>query len=468
MELIKSNIHMSRIKDKKVTQITLDDDFIVQDIKPDIDELLANRTNIVIDAIKVLEGKVVVKGKLTYIVLYAGQDPQGLYSMNGTIPFDEVINMDDVNENDMVSVEYTLDDVNVSAINSRKINVRAIVSFMASCEEIYDEDAVVDVNGDANTDYIKKPLEVTKLVVSKKDVYRIKDESEIPSNKPNIEQIVWSSTNIRNLQVKPVTDGISVNGELIVFIMYRPVEEQSPIQWIENVLPFSGLIDVPGIDETMITNIVTKLSSSEPEATKDYDGEARLVRVDAALDMDIKVYEEESIEIVTDIYSPNQDYSKKEKMGSFESLLVHNQSRCKAGERVKIDDENSHVMQVCNAAANIKLDDIEVVDNGISINGVVDANTVYISSNDVSPVKSVNILVPFEYTAEALGIDDNCKYFVRPSIEQLSAVMVSTDEIEIKASIVLDVLVLKQISENVIYDVTEQPVDMEKIKKCRV
>lgn len=230
MELIKSNIHMSRIKDKKVTQITLDDDFIVQDIKPDIDELLANRTNIVIDAIKVLEGKVVVKGKLTYIVLYAGQDPQGLYSMNGTIPFDEVINMDDVNENDMISVEYTLDDVNVSAINSRKINVRAIVSFMASCEEIYDEDAVVDVNGDANTDYIKKPLEVTKLVVSKKDVYRIKDESEIPSNKPNIEQIVWSSTNIRNLQVKPVTDGISVNGELIVFIMYRPVEEQSPIQ----------------------------------------------------------------------------------------------------------------------------------------------------------------------------------------------------------------------------------------------
>lgn len=225
---------------------------------------------------------------------------------------------------------------------------------------------------------------------------------------------------------------------------------------------------MPGIDETMITNIVTKLSSSEPEATKDYDGEARLVRVDAALDMDIKVYEEESIEIVTDIYSPNQDYSKKEKMGSFESLLVHNQSRCKAGERVKIDDENSHVMQVCNAAANIKLDDIEVVDNGISINGVVDANTVYISSNDVSPVKSVNILVPFEYTAEALGIDDNCKYFVRPSIEQLSAVMVSTDEIEIKASIVLDVLVLKQISENVIYDVTEQPVDMEKIKKCRV
>lgn len=464
MELIKSNIHMSRIKDSKTTQITLDDDFVIQDVKPDVETILANRTDIAMESIKVLEGKVLLKGRLTYRVLYCAPEPGTLYAMDGSIPFDEVINMDEINENDAISMDYSLEDVSISIINSRKINVRAIVSFTGSCEEIYDEDAIVDVNAEDSTDFIKKPLEVTKLVVSKKDVFRIKEETELPSNKPNISQMLWSSMSHRNVQIKLMEDKLGISGELLVFVMYAPEEEQAPLQWMENVIPFNGTVEVSGINETMIPNISFRLSGSDPEMYKDYDGENRLIRTDAALELDIKVYEEEQIDIITDIYSPHINIIKNEKQGYFESLLVKNQSRCKVSDRFKINREEAHVLQICNASGNVKIDETSCGEDGIHVSGILEAAVVYVSSADKSPIGSETMVIPYEYDIEAKGVSSDSKYFIRPSIEQLSAVMVSTDEIEIKAVIILDALVLNSLTENVIADVTEEPLDMEIIK----
>ena len=40
MNIIKENIYMNKVKGKNKYQITLDDDFIVTDNKPDIDKII--------------------------------------------------------------------------------------------------------------------------------------------------------------------------------------------------------------------------------------------------------------------------------------------------------------------------------------------------------------------------------------------------------------------------------------------
>ena len=40
MELIKKNIHMNKLKNKAVSQLTLDDDYNVPDSKPDIGKII--------------------------------------------------------------------------------------------------------------------------------------------------------------------------------------------------------------------------------------------------------------------------------------------------------------------------------------------------------------------------------------------------------------------------------------------
>lgn len=464
MELIKSNVHMTRTKDSKMIQITLDDDFIVQDIKPDIDKIVGNKTWITIDSVKLLDGKVLVKGKLTYRILYVSTDPVEISQMEGNIPFDEVINIENSQENDVINMDYLLEDVSISTINSRKINVRAIVSFMASVEDIYDEDAIIDIAADEGTNYIKKPLEVMKVAVSKKDVFRIKEETQIPSGKPNIGKLLWSNMDIRNTQTKLLEDKIGINGELVLFIMYEPEEDQMPLQWFEKNIPFNGTLDVSGVSSDMIPNINVKLLHCEPEIYKDYDGESRLIRTDASLDMDIKIFSEEKIEILTDVYSPYTTYEIQRKEGCFENLLTKNQSGHKLVEKIKLDIDENHILQVCNISGNVKIDDTTIIENGISVSGVLEVNVVYASTNDKLPISSEEIIIPFEHNIEVSNIDDVSKYYIKTYIEQLSADMISSDEIEVRATIMLDSLVINPIMENVIVDIVQEPLSMEIIK----
>ena len=70
MELVKKSIHMNRLRNKNLVQITLDDDFIVPDTKPDINSVITSEGEVAIDYVEVSEGKVNVRGRLIFKNLY--------------------------------------------------------------------------------------------------------------------------------------------------------------------------------------------------------------------------------------------------------------------------------------------------------------------------------------------------------------------------------------------------------------
>ena len=62
MELIKKNIHRNRQKGRVVSQVTLDDDFIVPDTKEDMDALILDGNNVEIGESRIMGSRCVVKG----------------------------------------------------------------------------------------------------------------------------------------------------------------------------------------------------------------------------------------------------------------------------------------------------------------------------------------------------------------------------------------------------------------------
>ena len=92
MELVKTQIHMNRIKGRASTQITLDDDFIVPDTMDDMAQVLLDTGEILVEAVKPIEEKVQIKGKLEFQVLYRKEEG-GLQALAGSIPFDEMVNV---------------------------------------------------------------------------------------------------------------------------------------------------------------------------------------------------------------------------------------------------------------------------------------------------------------------------------------------------------------------------------------
>lgn len=173
MELIKKNIHMDRIKCKASTQITMEDDINITDSRPDVYQLIEEQGEVVIDEIRAVQDHVYIKGKLEFCVLYLSDDDvRRPASMEGSIPFDEQIYMEGVVPTDSVSVKKDLEDLSVGMINSRKLSVQALIRLGLYVEELYDEEAAVELSSNEPVEFRQKTINLASLAIQKKDIFR--------------------------------------------------------------------------------------------------------------------------------------------------------------------------------------------------------------------------------------------------------------------------------------------------------
>lgn len=465
MELIKKNIHMNGLKGKAVNQITLEDDYNVPDSKADVLNIIQQNSEIVITEVKAADGHALVRGKLKFKILYVSDSPDDkIQSLSGEIPFEETINIEGAEDGDSIKIKWETEDFNVSMINSRKVSIKAIITFILSVEQIVDEETTVDISGEEDVQYLNKGLDVVELAVNKKDIFRIKDEITINQNKPNIYDVVWSSVQLRNVDTKLMDGSISIKGDLDIFILYKGEDEERSLQWMEATIPFAGTVDCSGCHDDMIGDIDVTIEHSDIEAKPDYDGEQRLINLDGALNLDIKLYEENHVDIVSDVYSPHKELTAITQNGNFESLVVKNFAKLRVTDKIRIPNNQSRILQICHSTGDVKIDEIIPLEDAVSVEGVIEVCILYITADDNVPFNVVKGVIPFNHIIEAKGMDETSTYNVKANLEQLSSTMLDSEEIEVKAVINLNAIVLNKVIEEIITDVNVAPLDYSKLE----
>ena len=123
LELVRQQIQMNRWKNQVGTQVTLDDDFIIPDTMSDADQMILSAGEIQLEPLKIQDGRVLVRGKLDFHVLYRREEG-GMQTLGGSIPFEEPVNVPDVNAQDDVSAGGYLEDLNAELIHSRQLGIR--------------------------------------------------------------------------------------------------------------------------------------------------------------------------------------------------------------------------------------------------------------------------------------------------------------------------------------------------------
>ena len=145
MELVKKKIHMDRINGRAGTQMVLEEDVNISDNKMDANYLLSSKGEIIMEEIRPGENTVSLKGKLVVSILYLTDMEGTCASMEAVIPFEEKVNMEGVCNSDTILTEYCIEDLTVGLINSRKLSVQAVISFVLEREEQMECEAAVDL-----------------------------------------------------------------------------------------------------------------------------------------------------------------------------------------------------------------------------------------------------------------------------------------------------------------------------------
>ena len=464
VELKKKSIRMCRLKKKTMSQITMDDDFIVPDVKPDIEKIVIDDGEVEIEEVKRLPEKVQLRGKLSYRLLYYPAEGGRLESMAGSIPFDEYVNVPELDSRDYLQTGAEIEDLTIELIHSRKINVKAIITFRLTVEGLEEQNAVVDIEDAGPAEMLMRAVRAAQAAVCQKDTYRVKEEIEIGSSQPDIEELLWGQCRLRNVQTRPLDGSLSIQGVLDVFCVYRGPEAHIPPQWVEKEIPFAGSLEFPDVTEDMYPEITVHMGHCQMEEQPDFDGENRSIALDAVLELDIRLYEEENIQVVSDVYSPAAKLEPEYVPAEVEEILVRNSSRTRVNGTVR-SSTGDNVLQVCHVDGSIKLDDVEIVEDGLLIEGALCLKILYMTDSDSSPLQSMREVMPFQYKADARGIDPDCVYQLNTGLEQLGAIMLGGGEMEIKGVVLFDLLVRKRTKEQMITGVSEGPVDLEEVEK---
>lgn len=484
MQLNKIKLHSCTTFASAQSQITLDDDYNVPDYRPDIVKVLKEKGELHFDEVKAAAGAAWLKERLVFRVLYRSDQENGKIScLKGEIPFQEKLNMDGVQEYDVIQASGEIEDLTIGVIHSRKISVRAVILLKTEEPREKEEELCVGAEADDGCEKRYRNTDILQLVCRKRDQCRQKSEITLPSSKPNVQEILWKSLEIRNLETKAGQDGVKLSGEVLVSVLYQEEEETDRIQWYETVIPLDcGVECDAGTEADIIYKVKARPASMELEVKPDYDGEERVLVLELVMNLDIRVWKEQEISMLEDVYSLKQEIIPVCTGVTLHHISVKNDSQCRLTEQMELAESQEKILQICSCEGTVHLESTELTEQGVRAEGILVTELLYITTDDQMPIGSAREIYPFEQLIEipqqtarternkleeleALERKNKLQTELDCRISQLSAVMLDQDHVEIKAVIGLDLLAFEQEQIYNITDTREDPLDMEQLQK---
>lgn len=454
LELEKKQIHMSRSREPVTAQITLDQDFNVPDSRPDVGTVVLKQAWVLLDEIRQTGERVHLHGTLSFELLYGMDGDRSFQNLTGSLEFDDACGYPGLKEGDLVRCRAETEDFSVRVINSRKLHISAVLGMTMTGSSEEREEAAWRLRGDEAVETLGKDLEIMSLQIRKKDTFRMQDEIRLTGARPPVDTMLWQSISLRSLEYRPEEGNLFVRTEALLFAVYQPEGEQMPLQWIEKPITFQGELPVAGCEPGMIPSVEARLIHRELTPKEDEDGESRVIQAEAVIELDLKLYSEETVHLICDAYSPQKELETEYSPVRLEHLLIKNTAKCRLTEKLALNPADS-MLQICHSQGKIVLDRTQPVENGILAEGALQITVLYLAANDERPVQSVSGVLPFHHVIEAGGIRPGNYFDICPMLEQLTTVIAAGGEAEIRAVISFDTLAMADQTVNLLQSVRE-------------
>jgi len=451
-------------KAKSFSQITLDDDYIVRDNKPDVIRVIYSRGNILVEDIKSGSQGLWITGKLRFSTLYQSDDENHrLESVNGEIPFQEKIMMDELNDTDEIFVDMEIEDLSIGIINSRKLAIRAVAN--VSARNLVEEDTGLACNiFEIGYEQKTKEFPVLCLVENEKEQLRMQREMVLPNSRSNIGQLTFYQVDFRNEEITLQDDSAQVKLDAQIWILYRS-ESTGEYECYETSLPLTGEIDVDTLrgDEIFWAKIKPLEIDLEPRV--DYDGENRMLGLDILLSVEIQIYREENCELLQDAYAVDKELIIEHQDIPINQLLMKNISKIRLMEQEQLEPNQQRILQICGSSGNVTIDHIQKREDGVLVEGVLNVHILYHTTDDTMPYTHTSSQIPFEQFIEIEHFTKDANYWINDNIEQLQVNLLDNSEYEVKALIQIAVLALNRIWVPNMISIDEKELDIDALQK---
>lgn len=463
MELITEAICVEEKKGPAVTQVTFDETYHLPDYLPDFFSVILSDGSVQVEESKCSIGQVLIKGTLHFKVLYhTAQSEWKIASLEGEFPFQETVILETVGEFDMAQTVVSLEDLTVRMMNARKLNIRALVEIRVQARERKEVNIPVQISQkeDEGLEVQMQQENYLELCYRGSECAKIREEVRIPSNKPNIYQILWKQVQLMGMETHAGNGNVSIQGEIQIFIIYQGVEEKR-MQWLEQRIPYQSCLNISEAESDMIPHVVAGTPIFTCKEQEDADGEPRVILVEAELIMDLRLYRERSLERLIDAYSLEQQLLLRCQAVEAYSLHMKNEARCRVNDMLKLQNPEEEIMQIGSGTGQAQVEHWKMLSDGLLVDGTVNVKLLYVSSSDSVPLGAIEGLIPFQCQIDIPHMPKDADVEIQTSLEHLSFVMKTSTELEVQAVINVTAMVTQRKNEEIIVQIENEPLDQK-------
>lgn len=199
----------------------------------------------------------------------------------------------------------------------------------------------------------RENLSINKLIAEKKEIIFAEGDMIVPDSKPDILNTICTSGVVSIYKKEAQDEKVRLDGAINTYIMYMPDGTEDTVRGLNTSIDFSENINVSNCKEGMNVISDVKVKSIEGKVIN-----GRKVGIKATLEINLKIYLNEEVEVINEIQNENNIQILKEDL-RVNSLLGRGETKIYAKDNIAIDNMDNLgeilKLQICLVDKDIKI-----------------------------------------------------------------------------------------------------------------
>lgn len=217
----------------------------------------------------------------------------------------------------------------------------------------------------------KETLNVNKVICEKKEVINIQGDMIVPDSKPDILNTI-TTNGIPCIYKKEIMEGkIRIDGNIMTYIMYLADGNTDNIRGLNTGLDFSETINIPELEMGMDVELIPTVKFIECRVLN-----GRKIAIKVTLELSMKIYSKEAIEIITDI--GDEDIQILSKTIKVNSLLGNGLTKVFSKENISIPNTDN-LAEILSIQIALVDKDIKISYNKVLAKSEIEVKMAYLT-----------------------------------------------------------------------------------------
>lgn len=443
MELVKENVTVNQVICKGNTQVLVDEDIIVPDIKPDILKILQLDALSCVTSKEVINGRVVINGKTDLKILYIpDSDTEKIKSIVTSFDFTQNVDSQNISDNMTAVVMSNVDRAEFSLINSRKLRIKVVVGLDYEVAAEKNVEIAVEASDCENAELLRQNVKLQNCVGLNETEFSLKESVEVPNGQTSINEVLKVDTKICDSEYKTVTGKIVVKGSIGVCVLYT--DNECKIQFMEAEIPFTEVFDCDDAGDETICDIDYSIADVKYDILEDNDGDRRIVDFEISVNVQIKATENMSVDMICDCYEPYRKTQLIKETVELDEVVSRPSSQNTIREMLEMTSGAPSVSGVYDVITRPYITKAQLQRGKLLAEGKIEAYILYLTDNNESPVYSMKKEIPFSYMLDCEDTGDDLIPEIKAEIKHTAYNLNVAGELELRCILALNSNVIRK------------------------